>query len=426
MNGALYLLAAYAVCNLVVSLVRLASTGDGRVNQLRLGIEIAVAIIAPAVAWRRRTTVPRASGRLAVVEAPVDAPQPARPLPVWFRRARLIVVPLLIALAAISVAGQWDTVSDGVGRLAHLHWHWVRYALYAEALSILAYAWLALALLRTHDGRRMTLGRLTLISLAGNAMANTVPGGPAWAAAFCFGQFRRYGVTRRRASLVLAVVIAVSALSLITLAALGVLVAGDRGPASSLRWVAVAVLVLLAFSAYVVRRPGVRARCVRIGGWCIARLPRRVRPNTGGVAVATLKPREVIEALTASLGNWLADCGCLVLSIVAVGGHVPWSGLLVVYGVTQLAVNLPITPGGIGVVEGTLSLLLVAYHIPAATAVAAVLLYRIISFWVLVPLGWAAAGALVWQGRREAPEVAAPVIATAPVAPTAPAPRVAA
>jgi uncharacterized membrane protein YbhN (UPF0104 family) len=65
----------------------------------------------------------------------------------------------------------------------------------------------------------------------------------------------------------------------------------------------------------------------------------------------------------------------LVFSILAVGGHLPWQGVLAAYGVTQLAAALPITPGGIGVVEGTLSMLLIAYHMPAATAVAAVILY---------------------------------------------------
>jgi putative heme transporter len=82
---------------------------------------------------------------------------------------------------------------------------------------------------------------------------------------------------------------------------------------------------------------------------------------------------------------------------------VPWTGILVIYGVTQIAENLPITPGGIGVVEGALSLMLVAYGMSTDTAVAAVLLYRIISFWLLVPLGWLAAGGLVLERRCERP-----------------------
>ena len=98
--------------------------------------------------------------------------------------------------------------------------------------------------------------------------------------------------------------------------------------------------------------------------------------------------------------NWITDCGALVASILAVSGHVPWRGVLVVYAVSQIAEALPFTPGGLGVVEGTASLLLIAYGMPSGTAVAAVLLYRIISFWVLVPIGWAAVGALVIAGRQ--------------------------
>ncbi|MBV9049028.1 MAG: UPF0104 family protein, partial [Solirubrobacterales bacterium] len=81
--------------------------------------------------------------------------------------------------------------------------------------------------------------------------------------------------------------------------------------------------------------------------------------------------------------------------------NVPWRGVLVAYAIAQIAANLPITPGGIGIVEGTLSLLLVAYGMPTSTAVAAVLLYRIISFWIFVPVGWATAGALLVLQRKD-------------------------
>ncbi|MBV8990270.1 MAG: flippase-like domain-containing protein, partial [Solirubrobacterales bacterium] len=76
---------------------------------------------------------------------------------------------------------------------------------------------------------------------------------------------------------------------------------------------------------------------------------------------------------------------------------------------TQLAQALPITPGGIGVAEGTLTVLLVAYHMPTATAMAGVIVYRILSFWILVPVGWAAVGvllALQSRGRAHAAWVA--------------------
>jgi len=74
---------------------------------------------------------------------------------------------------------------------------------------------------------------------------------------------------------------------------------------------------------------------------------------------------------------------------------VPWRGLLVAYGAAQVAANLPITPGGLGVVEGSLTIALVAYGGSTASTVAAVVLYRLLSFWVPVPLGWVA-----WAGLR--------------------------
>ncbi|HZQ58336.1 MAG TPA: YbhN family protein, partial [Acidimicrobiales bacterium] len=69
--------------------------------------------------------------------------------------------------------------------------------------------------------------------------------------------------------------------------------------------------------------------------------------------------------------------------------HVPWRGILVVYGLTQLAAVLPLTPGGLAVVEGSLTALLIAYGLSSGDAVAATLLYRAVGFWAPVPVGWA-------------------------------------
>jgi hypothetical protein len=89
---------------------------------------------------------------------------------------------------------------------------------------------------------------------------------------------------------------------------------------------------------------------------------------------------------------------------------VPWKGLLLAYGAGQLAANLPITPGGLGVVEGSLTIAIVAYGGAAGSTVVAVLLYRFISFWLILPIGWAAWGWLTWIARRRPlPMPASPV-----------------
>jgi len=96
------------------------------------------------------------------------------------------------------------------------------------------------------------------------------------------------------------------------------------------------------------------------------------------------------------LVNWLADAAVLVVSIRAAGGHVPWNDLLLVYGSGVAAQSLNITPGGLGVAEGTLSLTLVATGLRASQALAAVLLYRLTSFWLVALAGWL----VLWFLRR--------------------------
>src|SRR5207237_5181520 len=112
------------------------------------------------------------------------------------------------------------------------------------------------------------------------------------------------------------------------------------------------------------------------------------------------KPRTWVLAFGFAAANWLWDWLALALCFLAVGEAVPWQGLLLAYGAAQLAVNIPITPGGLGVVEGSLTIALVAYGGPREATVAAVVLYRLISFWGLLGVGWAAWAVLADQTRR--------------------------
>jgi uncharacterized protein (TIRG00374 family) len=89
-----------------------------------------------------------------------------------------------------------------------------------------------------------------------------------------------------------------------------------------------------------------------------------------------------------ALANWLADAAVLAVSIRATGATVPWHDLLLVYSSGIAAQSLNITPGGLGVTEGSLSLALVATGLGTGQALAAVLLYRFASFWLVALAGW--------------------------------------
>lgn len=92
--------------------------------------------------------------------------------------------------------------------------------------------------------------------------------------------------------------------------------------------------------------------------------------------------------------NWVADCLCLAFSIRAIGVDVPWQGLVLAYGAGMAAASVGLTPGGLGVVEAVLSGSLVAVGMKGHSALAAVLVYRLISFWLVMTVGWAVAATL--------------------------------
>jgi hypothetical protein len=94
------------------------------------------------------------------------------------------------------------------------------------------------------------------------------------------------------------------------------------------------------------------------------------------------------------------DCACFAFMFLAVGAPLPWKGLLLAYGAGQLAATLPITPGGLGVVEGSITIALELFGGAHNSTTAAVLLYRLISFWLVLLVGWSLWGVLALQVRR--------------------------
>ncbi len=98
--------------------------------------------------------------------------------------------------------------------------------------------------------------------------------------------------------------------------------------------------------------------------------------------------------------NWLLDCACFAMMFLAIHAPIPWSGLLLAYGAGQLAATLPITPGGLGVVEGSITIALVEFGGPVTSTADAVLLYRIISFWFILLVGWLLIGEMALEVRK--------------------------
>jgi uncharacterized protein (TIRG00374 family) len=113
------------------------------------------------------------------------------------------------------------------------------------------------------------------------------------------------------------------------------------------------------------------------------------------------QPRVLLKASFWAAANWILDMAALGVFLAAFGATVPIDGLVVAYGVAYVLAAIPITPGGLGVVEATLTALLVGFGVPRGEALVGVVAYRVANFWLPIPAGAAAYLALKVTDLRD-------------------------
>jgi hypothetical protein len=291
--------------------------------------------------------------------------------------------------------------------LENLNWWWIAPAVLVEIASYVAFAGIQYQLMKA-GGLRLPRRPLLYVTFAAQAINNTFPGGPALAAVYGFRWYRRFGANDTLAGWTLVGTGVTAAVSLALVAAVGVVLASAEGATLDLIPVVVGVLVVAVGVGvlFVYERPLVAVLRVTLRAW--HGLTGRPR---GGIAEVTAK---IVDRITvvrlgwrdigATLGwgaaNWLLDCACFVFAFLAIGAGIPWKGLLLAYGAGQLAANLPITPGGLGVVEGSITIALVAFGGNKISTVDAVVIYRLLSFWGELVIGWFACAYMALGVRR--------------------------
>ena len=335
--------------------------------------------------------------------------------PRWWRRpavrqallwGRYVLGLGLGVLAFFVVFGRRDELAGAGTALAHLSWPWLVVAVVVEGASLAAFGGLQRCLLRS-GGVPVRLGPMTAVALAGNSINNSLPAGPVFASVFAFRQFRRRGADDALAAWVLVGTTILAAVALAVVASVGLGLAVSQGSAFGIVTPILSSLVVALAAVLVLRHPGVLAGPARAILRGVQRLVHRPRGNVHSLVAGLVERIEAVtpgghrlaEGLAWAFGNWGLDCACLAASFGVVGGPVPWRALLLAYGAGQLAANLPITPGGLGVVEGSLTIALVALGGQEGVTVAAVLVYRIISFWASLPVGWISWAALTVEAR---------------------------
>ena len=148
-------------------------------------------------------------------------------------------------------------------------------------------------------------------------------------------------------------------------------------------WTYIALAVLVSVALVVLAIPACRklllSRLTSTIGQVIPRLLDLVQ-----------QPAKLAEGIGGTLVVDAAYIGCLAVSVRAFGGSLSFAAVAVVY-LTGSAIGSAVpTPGGIGAVEAALSAGLTAAGLHGTVAFSAVLLFRTVTFWLPVPVGWIA------------------------------------
>jgi uncharacterized protein (TIRG00374 family) len=93
------------------------------------------------------------------------------------------------------------------------------------------------------------------------------------------------------------------------------------------------------------------------------------------------------RALVWAALNWLFDAASLWSFVSAFGHFVDPIELFAAYGIANVLGAIPITPGGLGVIEASAATLLVSFGVTRNIATLAVLGWRLVNFWLPIPLG---------------------------------------
>jgi uncharacterized protein (TIRG00374 family) len=340
-----------------------------------------------------------------------EAPAQKQPRPLWRRLLGPLLSVGLLGAVFFWFLPQFTSIGDVWASVQSMTWAEVAVLLLAAVWNLATYQFVVVS---TMPG--MTFRQATVATETTTAVSNTVLGGAAISLGLTYAMNSSWGFSRSRTSVSLLVsglfnnfaklglpVLALALLAFSSPPSTGRLLAGLAGVAG-LALVVVGLWLLL-------RSQESAARLGRGMGRAASALRRPLgRSPVQGWDRATTKFRDRTALLLRARWHWITLATLvshvslfllLLLALRFVGvdaGQVSWAEVLAVFAFARLLTAIPLTPGGLGVVELALITGLSASGGPRAMVAAAVLVFRALSYVLPIPLGLLTY--LVWQRNR--------------------------
>lgn len=320
----------------------------------------------------------------------------------WFRGAGGVL--LLVAALEYGVLPRLVEARDQVSLVEDMSLVLLVVALLLEAASLAAYTWLTQEILG--EDARLRFGTQLRIDLTGLGLSHVLPGGGATAAGLRLRLMSARGVAADQGISLVTVQALLSFFGLLALLVTGQLASLPRSGLPVLAVLVVGVALLAAgATAWGVRWAHLAPLAPELDAsesWLQRSQVLALR--AGQRAAESLRHASLRRRGAAwSYANWALDCACLWVCLRAYGETVAPELRVSAYGLANLVGMVPITPGGIGVIEGLLVPSLIATGADAGAVVLGVLTWRLLQYWLPVPVAALAGASLVWGHRRAGP-----------------------
>src|SRR6478736_5455543 len=296
-----------------------------------------------------------------------------------FTRNQVIQLVLLVALVYVAYPFI-ATVPAFFSELRTANWWW---ALLGLTVSALTYIGAAASLWACADGL-VSFRNLVIMQVANTFAATTTPAGVGGLALSTrFLQKGGLGALRATAAVALQQTVQV-----ITHVALLIFFSTAAGASADLSHFVPSATLLYLIAGILLGLVGAFLFVPKLRRWLATAVRPRLKEVLNDLAELAREPKRlgiiVLGCAATTLGMALA----LWASIEAFGGHTSFVTVTVVTMVGGTLASAAPTPGGVGAVEAALIGGLAAFGVPTAIAVPSVLLYRVLTCWLPVFIGW--------------------------------------
>jgi uncharacterized protein (TIRG00374 family) len=262
-------------------------------------------------------------------------------------------------------------------------------------VALLCYSLLTRAALGP-EGDKVTVLRLFRIQLSTKALGSIMPAGSAASSALGYRLLTLSGVHGPDAGFALATAGIGSAVVLNLILWFGLIISIPIRGVNALYGFAaiVGIILMLIASALIFGLVEGQGRAERAVRW----LARHVRLDADRASEVIRHLGNRLEGLIAdrqllvrvivwASANWLFDMAAVYVFLRAFGGNLAIDGLIVAFGLANVMAVVPITPGGLGIIEGIYIPTIVGFGLSRSTATVGILAYRLAQFWLPIVVG---------------------------------------